>query len=103
MTPYEIPLSPEPQTLSISLAGKTYFLSLAFNRAGSYWVLDMADEDRVPLLTGVPLVTGLDLLEQYSYLGIGGSLIVQTDFDADAVPTFENLGVTGRLYFVVEE
>ena len=47
------------------------------------------------------MVPGLDLLYQYKYLGIAGSLVVQTDYNTDAVPTYENLGVTGRVYFVV--
>jgi hypothetical protein len=41
---------------------------------------------------GVPLVTGVDLLAQYAYLGFIGSLVVQTDHDPDATPTYENLG-----------
>lgn len=101
MIPYEIPLSPEPQSFTIQLAGVEYFLALAWNRAASCWMLDISDADRNPLLLGIPVITGLDLLRQYRYLGFGGSLIVQTDFDADAVPTFENLGTTGRLYFLV--
>ena len=29
-------------------------------------------------------------------------LIAQTDYAPDEVPTFENLGTTGRLWFVTE-
>lgn len=103
MTPYEIPLTPGPQSFAISLAGVTYNLRLAWNRAASCWMLDIADEDRQPLVNGIPVITGADLLAQYGHLGFGGALIVQTDHAADAVPTFDNLGVTGRIYFVVED
>ncbi|MNU03634.1 hypothetical protein D3C72_2477290 [compost metagenome] len=66
-------------------------------------MLDIATAARVPILTGIPVVTGLDLLAQYAYLGFGGMLIVQTDHDADAVPTLGNIGIAGRLYFVTED
>lgn len=99
-TPYEIPLTPEPQTFSIALAGVTYRLTVAWNSSAGLWVLDIADADSVPLVQGLTLVTGLDLLEQYRHLGIMGSLVVQTDHNTDAPPTLENLGTAGRLYFV---
>lgn len=101
-TAYEIPLSAEPQTMRIALAGTTYQLTFAFNRAQGHWVLDIADEDGAPLAQGVAMVTGLDLLAQFRHLGVAGSLVVQTDYDNDAVPGYADLGTTGRLYFVTE-
>jgi hypothetical protein len=50
----------------------------------------------------MPLVTGIDLLRQYRYLGIPGSMIVYTDGDPDAPPTLENLGNESNLYYVVD-
>lgn len=90
-----------PQRLSIALAGVTYQLTFKYldcDQGG--WVVDIAGADNTPLLNGVPLVTGADLLAQYGYLGIGGQLRVQTSSDPDAVPTFENLGDDGQIYFV---
>jgi hypothetical protein len=51
-------------------------------------------------VSGIPLVTGVDLLSQYSYLGIPGALLVTTDRGAGEVPTFDGLGVTSHLYYV---
>lgn len=99
---FEVPLSAEPQVFSIALAGTTYKLRLAWNDASSCWTLDIADALGAPMVQGIPIVTGLDLLAQYGYLGIGGSLIVQTDTNPDAVPTYDDLGTTGRLYFITE-
>ncbi len=45
------------------------------------YVLDIADANGKPIVQGIPFVTGADLLAQYAYLGIGGQLIVQTDYD----------------------
>lgn len=99
-TPYEIPLSPLPQTFSIDLGSKTYQLTLTYNGVSGIWVLDIADQTGVTILTGIQVVTGCDLLEQFGYLNFGGRLIAQTDHDADAPPSLTNLGTTGHLYFV---
>ena len=101
-TALEIPLSPNPQYFQISIGNTNYNynLNLWWNNITGCWVLDIADEESNPILYGIPLVTGADLLEQYDYLGFGGQLIAQTDFDITAPPTFSNLGDTGHLYFV---
>ena len=103
MTAYEIPLSAEPQIFNIQLAGVIYYLTLRWNIEAEAWNLDIADQDRQPLLNGLLVVTGLDLLGQYAYMGFGGMLIAQTDANPDAVPTFVNLGSEGRVYFVVKD
>jgi len=100
-TPYEIPLTPAPQRFSIELNGVNYNLRIVWNTIAGVWVLDIADTDNVPLVQGIPLVTGADLLEQYQHLNFGGGIVVLTDANPDAVPTIENLGSSGRVYFVV--
>lgn len=101
VTPFLIPLQPTPQTLTITVAGVQYQLRLIWNTQNDAWTLDISDVNGNPILSGIPLVTGADLLEQFGYLDFGGQLIVQTDNDADAVPTLQNLGSTGNLFFVV--
>lgn len=97
----EIPLSPQAQTFGITLAGRPLAMTLKFMEAGGAgWILDIADSRGNPLVGGIPLVTGHDLLEQYAYLGLGGQLFVSTNGDPDAVPTYANLGVASHLYFV---
>lgn len=100
-TIYEVPLSPSPQTFGITLGGVAYQLTLSWRDAAmSGWVLDIADQTGGSIISGIPLVTGCDLLGQYGYLGFTGGLTVQTDHDPDAVPTFDNLGDASHLYFV---
>lgn len=102
MQVYEIPLSARPETFTIALAGTSYQLTLIYRAADQGgWVLDIADATGNRLVAGIPLVTGCDLLAQYRHLGFTGGLAVQTDHDAGAVPTFDNLGSTSHLYFVV--
>lgn len=98
----EVPLVAAPQTLSVSLAGTVYSLRMSWCKFSQCWVGEIADSSGNPLLQGFPLVTGTNLLGQYAYKGIGGALVVASDGDPDAVPTFTNLGRQGHLYFVTQ-
>jgi len=101
---FDIPLSPSAaQKFSVSLSGAVYTMQVRWNDASQCWVLDILDSTNKAILQGVPLVTGCNLLGEFAYLGIAGQLIVQTDNDAFAVPTFANLGSTGHLYYVVTQ
>lgn len=98
---FQVPLQAQPQVFTINLSGVTYTLTLRYrNTTQGGWVLDIADSSNKPILQGVPLVTGANLLAQYAYLGFVGALWVQTADDPDAVPTFSNLGTDGLLYYV---
>ena len=68
----------------------------------SAWALDISGPDNLPLVQGIPIVTGADLLGQYEYLGIGGKIFVQSSGDLDAVPGFADLGASGLVFFVTE-
>lgn len=101
MTPYEIPLLPQPQVLQIDLSGIVYQLTFYWSSQGNCWMFNLADTDGVALLLGAPVITGINLLRQYDYLGIPGAILVQTDHSPDDVPTFTNLGLEGHVYYVV--
>lgn len=101
MAVFEIPLTPVQQRFSTVLGGVTVYLTVSWrNLGGAGWVLDLDDANQAPLVHGIPLVTGANLLGQHRHIGIPGEIWCQTDGDLDAVPTFENLGVDGKLYFV---
>lgn len=101
MTVVEIPLTPEPQTFSITLGGTSYRLRLTWDEAiNGFWALDIAQDDGALLLAGLPLVTGADILAQHACLNFGGKLIVTTDRDIGEVPTYASLGTASHLYFV---
>lgn len=110
MKSFVIPLTPEPQRFSIRLAGRDYRVTVRWFEPPALvgqpggWALDIADDTDAanPILCGLPLVTGINLLEQYAYLGIQGALYVYTDGNADAVPALESLGAESRLYFVTD-
>lgn len=100
MATFQIPLSPQPESFSISLGGVQYNLRVTWCTQDSAWILDIADANDVPIVRGIPLIPGVDLLEQYAYLGIGGMLIMRDDANPNGDATFTNLGVTSRLFFV---
>lgn len=101
MSIFQVPLIAAPQKFQVTLGGSNYILTALYrNVDGGGWTIDLADTAGNPILQGIPLVTGVDLLAQYDYLNFGGSLWVQTTSDPDAVPTFENLGTDGILYWV---
>lgn len=101
---YTIPLKSVPETFIVSLAGTEYALTLRWydvDQGG--WVLDIdLPEKAGHVVCGIPLVTGVDLLAPYAYLGIGGALVVWAG-DNDDAPTRDNLGDGVDLLFVVEE
>jgi Domain of unknown function (DUF6983) len=99
----EIPTQPVNQQFTISLGGVTYDMRLKWNAPNQSWILDILDSQQNAVLEGLPLITGADLLAQYKYVGIAGSLVVQSDYDPDVVPDYETLGSTGHLYYLPPE
>lgn len=103
MNYYEIPLTAIPQRFSITLSSVEYLLTLQYREAGGAgWVLDIADADGAALVSGIPLVTGTNLLEQYDHLGFGGRLWVQGGANPDDVPTFSDLGTASHVFWVTD-
>lgn len=102
MRDYTIPLTPTPQTFNIFLAGVEYRLTVRYNAApGGGWWLDIFTPDgATSIVAGIPIVTGVDLLGPYEYLGFGGHLVCYSGI-SDAAPTWENLGIENELLFVV--
>lgn len=101
-TAVEIPLKPsQAQRFGVTLSDVPYNMRLTYDIAqDGCWILDIGDANGSLLIAGIPMVTGVDLLSQYRYLGIPGALLVTTDRGAGEVPTFDGLGVTSHLYYV---
>lgn len=99
---FEIPLSARSQRCTVTLLNVTYNMAIQWRASAGQWVLDFNDASGKPVIQGLPLVTGSDLLGQYRHLGIGGSLVVMLDSGAGDAVTFNNLGTSAHLRFVVE-
>jgi hypothetical protein len=104
MNSYLIPLTNTPQQFEITLNGVNYSMTCKYNdQPDGGWLLDIANADTdESIVAGLPLVTGVNLLEGLEYLEFGGELWVYTDGDPDAPPTLDNLGTDSNLYFLTE-
>lgn len=101
---FRIPLMNEPQVFEIDLSGRALTIVCRWNPEIPAWQLCLRDAvTGEPLLTCMPLVTGVDLLAQYQYLGLPGKLFCYTEGNGDAPPTLENLGIEAQLYYYLED
>lgn len=95
---YEIALTPEQQIFTVDLVGKLVKMRFLWNDSEEGgWTLDIYDIDDNPMIMGIPLVAGVDLLAQYFYMGFGGFLYVTTNGDWRKPPTIDNLGLNAHL------
>lgn len=97
---YVIPLTNAPNhrfTCLVPVDNKNMYMDffLHWNSVAEYWCMDISDSNGNPLMSSIPLIRGeypaANLLEQYSYLGIGSSAVVPVGIvkgEADS----ENLG-----------
>lgn len=104
----EIPTQAErPFSEQLTWQGVQYTLHFKWNQASYCWVLDIYDAGDVnPILTGLPLVTGTDVLGQFAYLPLATQamitvLSVGPGVSPDEVPNFANLGSDGHVYLVM--
>lgn len=94
MSLYEIPLSAKNQKFKIRLNGTTYQFKFVFRKR---WYLDLADPSNQPLINGLPLVHGINLLEQYQHV-IRGALIMLNSHE-DESQSLNDLGSKIKLYW----
>lgn len=101
MNVFKIPLVNRAQTFPIVLSNVEYRFRIVW-RDPQGWVLDILDSLSSPILCGMPLIPGVNLLRQFDYLGIGGALVVLTDGAALIYPTYTGLGQESLMYYVTE-
>lgn len=97
----EIPLTPDNQQFDISINNVDYKMRLIWRESG--WFLDLQNSDGEEIIAGIPLVTGVNLLEQYAYLQPGFGLWVLSDTALNDAPGQYDLGYTAHLCISTEE
>lgn len=103
MADFIIPFQNIPQEFSISLENRDVTIFQRWNEFSNSWQIDISDtQTGASLISGLPLVTGCDLLEPFPELGFIGSLVVATDGDNYAIPTLDNLGINSNVYYLVD-
>ena len=96
----EIPLTPDNQQFDISISNIDYKMRIIWRESG--WILDLQDSDGKEIIAGIPLVTGVDLLEQYAYLQLGFGLWLFSDTLLNEAPGQYDLGYTAHLCITTE-
>lgn len=96
----EIPVTPTPQTFRVALNNTVYTWRIYWLVPFQCWVLDIADLYENPLVNGIPLITGADLLAQFPNLVPGGLYVISDQMPPEIVPDYDHLGITGHIYYV---
>lgn len=94
---YELPITNDPsQEFVCELDEKKYLFRLQLNVRGEVWTLDINTFDDVPIVTGLAMVIGSDLLESNRF--IKGELFV-VDYTGRGIdPSAENLTDYGLIW-----
>jgi len=100
-----IPVTSNPNqifNISIPIDEKNLKLKflISYNRIAEYWSMTIFDY-RVNeiVLTGIPLLTGQNLLAQYAYLNLGSAYLVNLTGNLPDTPDDTNLGTAFLLVF----
>lgn len=81
----EIPLSPDNQQFTTAINGVNYSI-LTLWRDDAGWIIDLLDSSGKAIVTGIPLVTGANLLAQFAYLNLGLALLQIVGGDKLIIP-----------------
>ena len=95
MSYFNIPLMATNQRFNVSLGNTTYKLQLIYRV--NKWFLDIFDVQNTPLICGLPLVMGDNLLIQHQHV-ISGSLLVMNTNENEQ-QSFTDLGTNITLYW----
>lgn len=97
----EIPLTADPeQNFTITLNDTNYGIRVILNSRTGLWAMNFS-VDEVPLVSGVGLVGGVDILSQYN-LDISNMFIVNL-VSPNQDPSKDNLGTGARLFMLTDE
>lgn len=92
-----IPITVKPRntfSCKIPVDGKniTLVFTTRYNEIAGYWNVTVSDTNGLILINNLPMLPGQNILEQYSYLGIGSACVIPAHQMEDEYPNAENLG-----------
>lgn len=101
MATWEFPLLPQAQQMQIQLGEIDYSIRFGWcDSPDGGWFIDIADVAGNPIIQGLPLTAGENILQQFDYLGLPGEIRVQTDGNPLVEPSYANLGSNGQVLFI---
>lgn len=84
----------------IALEKVFYNFDFNWNDRGQYWVMSISDQQEVAIISGIKLVTGIDILEKYKKVGMPlGSFFILDTTGKNTDPNKDNFGVTHFLIY----
>ncbi len=102
-----IPLKNRPnQTFPVTIPGDTrnlpLILTISYNGVARYWVLGIYSVSRAPIVVGIPLFPGVDLLGTHQHLNIGNAALINVGNRAASIeypddPTLDQYELWWRL------
>ena len=95
MALYEIPLINTNQQFNVRLGSTIYKLRQIYRL--DTWFLDVSDSSGQLILAALPMVQGVNLLDQHQYLIKGGLFVLNNN--ADESQSFNDLGVKIQLFW----
>lgn len=98
---FTIPLEADAgYSFNVALENTQYTITIHWNVTEEAYYMDLATVDLSVDIKGIKLVTGINLLRQYPIDGLGGMFIADMSGE-DSEPTFDSLGDTHVLWYVV--
>jgi hypothetical protein len=99
-TPFNIPLRKYPRyRQEVTLDDTQYIIDISWNARGEFWFFDLYDRDQKPLLKGVKMVFGYDMLNQYNKSTLpSGSLVLLDPSGSFNRPDYENIKIFELAY-----
>lgn len=92
---YEIPFNNGNQKFNIRLGSVQYKLQLIYRT--EQWYLDIFDTAENPLIVGLPMLVGDNLLVQHQHIIKGALYVLNTNEDESQA--FSDLGTNIKLYW----
>lgn len=85
---------------SITLEGTLYYLSFEWNDRGSFWTMDILDQDQNQLVCGIRMISNINLLGRFqnSLLPKGTFFIYDTS-GKNQDPQVDNFGSVVLLFY----
>lgn len=91
------------QSFTTTLDGAVYRIHLRYNTRGGFWAIDILDASDTPLILGLAIRLGIDLLAQYTEDIPPGQLFAINYADQYTEPNRDNFGTDVMLVYMEAE
>lgn len=95
-----LPMTPDnPQSFVTQLGNTNYRFELRWNSRSNVWTMDISNPvTQAPIISGIALVLGADLLAAYA-LGMGG-VVVWDETGTGTEASLSSLGTSTNVYWI---